>query len=139
MMFNKFIGSVLLASTLAFSSNHNARACSFGPLDNIKVGSTLNQVFSAIYNSCGGEVTINRECGNYGCDKSEQQNGQQFNLCSEESSYSPKKCILIRNGSVVKNQIAQSPFLVFITQELFQQLRPKAARHLLGASPAGSR
>jgi len=100
----KIIGATLLASALALSSNHKARACSFGPLDNIKVGSTLNQVFSAIYNSCGGQVTINRECGNEGCDKSEQLFGQQFNLCSEEGRYSPKKCILIRNGAVVETE-----------------------------------
>jgi len=102
MMLNKIICVTLLASTLAISSSHEARACSFGPLDNIKLGLTLNQVFSAIYNSCGGEVKINRECGNDGCDKNEQQFGKQFNLCSDEGRYFPKKCIVIRNGSVVK-------------------------------------
>ena len=103
-MLNKIISLTLLASILAITSNYEAKACSFGPLDKIKVGSTLNQVFSAIYNSCGGEVKINRECGNAGCDKSEQKFGKQFSLCSDEGRYSPKKCILIRNGVVVKTK-----------------------------------
>jgi len=104
MILNKIICVALLANTLAISSHHEAKACSFGPLDKIKVGSTLNQVFSAIYNSCGGEVKINRECGNNGCDISEQKFGKQFSLCSDEGRYSPKRCILIRNGVVVNTR-----------------------------------
>jgi len=103
-MLNKIIGIIFMASTAAITSNYEAKACSFGPLDKIEVGSTLKQVFSAIYDSCGGEVKVNRECGNDGCDKSEQRFGKQFSLCSDEGRYSPKKCILIRNGVVVKTR-----------------------------------
>jgi len=102
-MLNKTNGIIFLTSALATTSNYKAKACCFGSLDKIKVGSTLNQVFAAIYSSCGGEVKINRECGNDGCDKSEQQFGKQFSLCSDGGRYS-KKCILIRNWAVVNTR-----------------------------------
>jgi len=101
---NKIIGIIFLAGIVAITANCEVKACSFGPLDKIEVGSTLNEVFSAIYNGCGGTVKVNRECGNDGCDISEQQFGKQFSLCSDEGRYSPKKCILIRNGVVVKTR-----------------------------------
>jgi len=112
MILNKIICVTLLANTLAISSHHEAKACSFGPLDKIKVGSTLNQVFAAIYNSCGGEVKVNRECGNDGCDKSEQQVGKQFSLCSDGGRYSQKMHINSQLGCC-KNQITQTPFAVY--------------------------
>jgi len=87
---SKTIGIIFLASTVAITANYEVKACSFGPLDNIVKGSTLNEVFSAIYNGCGGEVRVNRECGNEGCDKSEQQFGKQCSLCSDEGRHSLK-------------------------------------------------
>ena len=91
----------LFLTTLSAFYVKPALACSFGPIDKVQVGYTANDVLSAIYNSCGGEVTINRTCGDGGCDETEASLGQQFELCSRGGRYPVDRCVLLRNGRIL--------------------------------------
>ena len=86
--------------SLAFSSK--AGACSFGPLDKVDLGYTVDSILSTMYHGCGGSVSIDRACGKSGCDVSRKKWGYQYSFCSEGSRYSADKCVLIRNGIIVE-------------------------------------
>ena len=95
-----FFALSLGAATLAFSSK--AVACSFGPLDKVDLGYTVDSILSTMYHGCGGSVSVDRACGKSGCDSSRKKWGYQYLFCSEGSRYSVDKCVLVRNGIIVE-------------------------------------
>lgn len=77
-----------------------AHGCSFGPLDGIKIDFTKNDILSAIYHACGGEVTIRRVFEAEEADATELKRDEQFQLSAKAGRFSDDKCILLRNGRV---------------------------------------
>lgn len=100
-MLNQVLAIGLGVSTIVLTNATHSSACSFGPLDNVKRGNTLEEVFNLMYHSCGGSVTVNRECSIEGCDETERRLGQQFQICSDGGRDSASKCVLLRDGKVV--------------------------------------
>ena len=110
-----FFALSLGAVTLAFSSK--AGACSFGPLDKVDLGYTVDSILSTMYHGCGGSVSIDRACGKSGCDISRKKWGYQYSFCSEGSRYSVDKCVLVRNGIIVEiKEGSKNEFTKYITE-----------------------
>jgi hypothetical protein len=78
-----------------------ALSCSFGPLDPIKVGDSMQDVLQVLHSGCGGTITLRRDCVG-GCDDSEQVHGLRYQACSENSRYGTPKCVTIQRDKVIE-------------------------------------
>lgn len=91
---------LVIASSYSFNVGP-AHSCSFGPLDGVRINFTTNEMLSAIYNACGGEVTIRRVFEAEEDDATEFKRDEQFQICAKAGQFSVDKCILLRNGRVI--------------------------------------
>lgn len=93
-----------LLSCCAVFFGEPTHACSFGPLDRIKVGDSMNSILSDLSGGCGGSINIRRYEKSF--DKplpSGTPSGRAFVVCAEGGRYSEgRRLILIDNKVVYK-------------------------------------
>ena len=99
-----WIFTAFLVSCCVVLFGEPARACSFGPLDRIKVGDSMDSILSDLSGGCGGSINISRYVGSsgqplpYGT-----PSGEAFVVCAEGGRYSEgNRLILIGNKVVYK-------------------------------------
>ena len=99
-----WIFTAFLVSCCVVLFGEPTHACSFGPLDRIKVGDSMDSILSDLSGGCGGSINIRRYESSfdqplpYGT-----PSGKAFVLCAEGGRYSEgNRLILIGNKVVYK-------------------------------------